>query len=188
MGSVKGRFSAAFLSLTLTGALLFSQQQPPAPRSQAELNFSDNKRIVVNYGRPFRHGRSIFGGLVPYGKVWGAGAGPATSLTTEVFLQIDEVTVPPGKYSLYALPSREDWILILSQKTGQPSTAYPEGYDFARFKMKKRELSETADQLTITLEPHGSKRGAMRLKWEKTEVWIDFAEKEPYEVKEDDAS
>lgn len=114
--------------------------------------------------------------------------GQATSFSTDTPLQIDEVTIPPGHYSLYVLPSQKAWILIISQKSGQPGLPYPKGYDFARLKMKKQELSAPVEQLTFSFDYHGPTGGAMKLTWGRTEAWIDFKEKENLQPDEGDAS
>src|SRR5262250_179274 len=107
------RLKALLLSI-ITITLLHGQQS--RPRAQAELVFRDKKKVAVEYGRPARTNRPIFGRVVRYGKIWSPGAGQATSFSTDTPIQIDEVTVPPGHYSLYLLPSEKDWVLIISQK------------------------------------------------------------------------
>ena len=65
------------------------------------------------------HGRQIFGGLVPYDKVWRAGANQATLLHTDLDLTIGSLAVPKGDYSIYILPEEKQWTLIINTQTGQ---------------------------------------------------------------------
>ncbi|HEX6502545.1 MAG TPA: DUF2911 domain-containing protein [Terriglobales bacterium] len=161
-------------------------QESPSNRNQAEFRFADGKRVKVDYGKPST--APAFGGAVPYGKIWGPGFGRATSLTTDVPIQIDEVVVPPGVYSIYMLPSEGDWTLILSQKAGQSAASYPQGWDFARIKMKKRSLSEPVGQLTILFSSHGPGGGAMKIRLGGTELWVNFEEQLNANQGEGDAS
>ena len=179
-------FTRVLITALITVALLPAQQA--APRAQAELIFRDKKKVTVDYGRPTRAKRPVFGNVVRYGRIWSPGAGQATLFSTDTPLQIDEVTVPPGHYSLYVLPTDTDWILIISQKNGQPGLPYPKGYDFARVKMKKHELTIPVEQLTFSFDYHGPTGGAMKLMWDRTEAWVDFKEKENVPADEGDAS
>lgn len=179
---------ALYLSLFLTGAAMSGTRSVQSARAEASFSFADGKRVRVLYGRPAAGGQQIFGGLVPFDKIWAPGAGQATRLTTDVPIQIDEVTVPPGSYSLYILPSQRDWILILSQKTGQAANAYPKGYDFAHLRLRKRNLAESVDPFTIVFDSHGPGAAAMKFRWGNTEVWVNFQETQSPANAEGDAS
>ncbi len=76
---------------------------PPA-KASVELG---GKQVTIDYNTPSMRGRKIFGGLVPYDKVWRTGANPATTLKTAVDLKIGTATVPAGTYTLYTLPIRD---------------------------------------------------------------------------------
>ena len=84
------------------GAAKKPMLSPPA-KASVEL---DGKQITIDYNAPFMRGRKIFGGLVPYDKVWRTGANPATTLKTAVDLKIGTATVPAGTYTLYTFPPR----------------------------------------------------------------------------------
>ncbi len=75
--------------------------------------------ITVNYGSPSVKGRKIWGGLVPYDKVWRTGANEATIFTTSQAIKIGEKTLPAGKYSLYTIPGEKEWKVIFNSQTGQ---------------------------------------------------------------------
>jgi hypothetical protein len=158
------------------GSFLCGQTPAHLPRQRASFGFADGKGVSVEYGPLSAPRQKIFGAVVPYGKIWGAGGGQATSLATNVFLQIDNVVVPPGTYSIYLLPSAGDWLLILNQKIGQSADTYPAGYDFARIKTKKRLLGQPVDPFTILFKTHGPGAGAIKFRWGDTEVWVNFQE------------
>ena len=102
---------------------LTAQAQKPSPAAETSVTIN-GKKIAIKYSAPSVRGRKIFGGLVPYGEVWRAGANEATSLTTEANLDINGLKVPAGNYTLYVLPEANQWQLIVNKQTGQWGTVY----------------------------------------------------------------
>lgn len=76
-------------------------------------------KINVFYNRPFKKGREIFGGLVPFGEVWRTGANEATTFETNLELNIEGKTLPRGKYSIWTIPGPETWTVIFNAEFGQ---------------------------------------------------------------------
>src|SRR5438874_10472947 len=97
----------------------------PSPAAQAQCQFADGKTIRVDYSSPRAKGRKIYGGLVPYGKVWRAGANEATTFVTDTDVNVGGKTVPAGSYTMFAIPAEDKWTLVISKKTGEWGTAYP---------------------------------------------------------------
>src|SRR5262245_21771913 len=79
----------------------------------------DNATITVFYNRPYKKGREIFGGLVPYDKVWRTGANEATTFETTADLVIKGKTLKAGKYSLWTIPNPDTWTIIFNSEYGQ---------------------------------------------------------------------
>jgi hypothetical protein len=75
--------------------------------------------ITINYSSPSVKGRKIWGGLVPYDKVWRAGANEATIFETSKAIKVEGKELPAGKYSLFATPGEKEWTIILNSETGQ---------------------------------------------------------------------
>ncbi|MCC8425624.1 DUF2911 domain-containing protein [Mucilaginibacter sp. UR6-11] len=75
--------------------------------------------ISINYGAPSVRGRKIFGGLLPFGKTWRAGANEATTFTTNKDVKIGGKTLPAGKYSLFATPGEKEWKIIFNSQLGE---------------------------------------------------------------------
>ena len=95
------------------------------------------KKISVEYGRPYKKGRKIFGGLEPLGKVWRTGADEATTFTTEADLMVGEIHVPAGTYSLFTIPDDGKWTLVLNKTAKQwGAFEYDQGQDLGRTPMK----------------------------------------------------
>ena len=77
---------------------------------------TDALDLEVKYCRPFKKGRQVFGGLVPYGEVWRTGANEATTFRTGHELDFDGTRVPAGTYTLWTIPGPKEWKVILNSK------------------------------------------------------------------------
>ena len=169
-----------FSILVLASSLTFAQQDKskrPSPPAQAGCKFSDGKTIHIDYSSPRMKGRKVFGGLVPYGQVWRAGANEATTLISDTALSVGGKDVPAGSYTLFTLPNEDKWTLIISKKTGEWGVPYPgEGDDFARVDMQASKLGSPLENFTITLNPKGN-ACTMQMDWETTRASIDLTQK-----------
>ena len=77
------------------------------------------KKISVEYYAPSARGRKIMGGLVPFGQVWCTGANYATAITSEAPLQMGDLKLPKGSFSIWTLPTEKEWTLIINKETGR---------------------------------------------------------------------
>jgi len=174
------------LSALLLGAALSARAQQasaandwgkklPSPPAKAHVELK-GKLVTIDYNTPFMRGRKIFGGLVPYDKVWRTGANPATTLKTEINLKIGDLTVPAGTYTLYSLPSEGTWKLIVNKQTGQWGTIYNQDQDLGRTDMTKGPTpASPVEQFAIKFEKtHGGKT-ELHLVWENTDVYVPVA-------------
>ena len=144
-----------------------------SPRDSVKTVFA-GKTVAVNYGRPSARGRKIIGGVVPYNQIWRTGANEATTFTTEVDLLLGGVTIPRGTYSLYTVPSRISWQLVVNKEVGQSGLVYHKQLDLARVKLQKARLKDYVERLTISIEKVSSNSGALKLAWERTALTIPF--------------
>lgn len=136
----------------------------------------DGATIRITYGRPYMRGRRIFGGLVPYGRIWMPGADEATIFQTDRALRFSNtITVPAGSYSLYTMPSPRHWQLIINRQTGQWHTEYNPAMNLARISMKIEPLSPPVEQLLIRAVPRAGGGGTLELAWERTLVSVAFS-------------
>ena len=133
------------------------------------------KKIQVDYGAPSMRGRKIMGDLVPYGEVWCAGANDATTLITSADLEIAGLKVPKGSYTLWTIPGKTEWTLIVNKQTGQWHTEYDPSRDLGRVKINVKSLSAPVERFRIELAAAGANQGRMSLIWEKTEAWAPFS-------------
>src|SRR5438445_13048156 len=120
-------FVVFLLSFTLIAVAQQDKSKRPSPPGSAECKFPDGKTITVDYSSPRAKGRKIFGGLVPYGEVWRAGANEATTFVTTTDVMVGGTHVPAGSYTIFAIPNKDKWTFVVSKKTGEWGTAYQIG-------------------------------------------------------------
>jgi Protein of unknown function (DUF2911) len=167
------------LSVSLVVASFSIAEEKPrvSPHETVTANI-DGSDVTIVYGRPYTKDpkggtpRKIWGELVPFGKVWRAGADEATLLTTKETFDIGGTTVPAGTYSLFVLPESGGAKLIVNKQTGQWGTKYDEKQDLARIDMKKEAADKQVDQFTITIEKNPAGGGTLRLAWENTQYSV----------------
>jgi hypothetical protein len=134
--------------------------------------------VWVDYSRPQKRGRQIFGNVVPWNTVWRTGANAATQLNTPVELVIGGATVPAGKYTLWTLPTPSGWKLIINKQTGQWGTEYHPEQDLVRVDAKVEAVPTTVEQFVIAFEPIGAAAPtAITFTWDKTRVSVPVAKK-----------
>jgi Protein of unknown function (DUF2911) len=162
---------------TLTAIMVAQGKNPASPPGETTLKFDDGKTVTIQYSRPSMRGREIFGGLVPYDQVWRTGANAATSLKTDVDLNIGGANVPAGSYTLYTLPGKTSWKLIINKQTGQWGTVYSQSQDLARVDMKVGQLPSALEQFTISFDKTGGSAATLKLEWASTIASVDMKEK-----------
>jgi hypothetical protein len=130
--------------------------------------------VRVTYSRPAKKDREVFGGkLVPYDKVWRFGANEATEIKFFKEVKIDGKKVKAGVYSLFAIPTADEWTIILNSETDiWGDYDYKEVKDVMRFKVKTKSLTETLENLSIVFTKSETKGADMHIGWDKTGVTI----------------
>jgi hypothetical protein len=181
--------AAAAIVLSATPQLL-AQQKRVSPHETIS-SVVDGNRVTVVYGRPYTKDpksgepRKIWGGLVPYGKVWRTGADEATLFITQQDIQLGDATIPAGAYTLWTLPNEDGSAkLIINKQVGQwgqdykdMKKVYDEAKDQARVDLKKESAEKPVDQFTISVGKNPEGGGILKLMWENTVYSV------PYTVK-----
>jgi hypothetical protein len=150
------------------------KQERKSPHEESAFTVG-GKKITINYGRPYKRGRVIFGGLEPWGKVWRTGADEATIFTTEGDLMVGSLHVAAGSYSLFTIPNESEWTLILNKTVKQwGAFKYDQAMDYGRTAMKVQKVASPMEQLTINIEPKSAKEGTLRIAWDDTVATADI--------------
>jgi hypothetical protein len=107
----------------------------------------------VIYSRPKKEGRTIFGGLIEYGKVWRLGANEATEIEFYKPVSIGGKKIAKGRYTLYAIANDSTWTFIINKETDTwGSFQYDAAKDVVRAEAPVQKISETVESLAMTFE------------------------------------
>jgi hypothetical protein len=170
--------AAGCLTLGLMAAVGSAQMDKASrlsPAAKASCALADGKTVTVDYSSPRAKGRKIFGGLVPYGEVWRAGANDATTFVSTTDLMVGGTHVPAGSYTIFAIPNKDKWTLVISKKTGEWGIPYPGAdSDLARIDMKASTLPSVVENFTIAFDKTAG-GCALRMDWETTRASLDIS-------------
>jgi len=153
-------FLSAFVSFTAC-----AQQPAASPRAKATGKVG-NATITIDYGQPSVKGRKIFGDLVPYAKVWRAGANEATVFETDSDIKVDGKPLAKGKYGFFAIPGEKEWVIIFNKTWNQwGSFRYKQEEDVLRITVPAKAATGMTEAMTFKVE-----NGKVQLAWENTMV------------------
>jgi hypothetical protein len=136
------------------------------------------KAVKVCYGRPSLRGRRMLGGeAVPYGQVWRTGANEPTMIHTTGPITLAGLKVPAGTYSLYTVPGKGEWEIIVNRSTTQwgEESNYTDAVkkqELGRAKVKPEIIATPVETFTIRPQPASGDAKALVLEWEQTRVRI----------------
>jgi hypothetical protein len=154
-----GRLDLAAIAQTMkpTGVL--------SPRATAYASFAQGP-ILINYSSPAVRGRTVWGGtLVPFDSIWRTGANEATHLATSKAIQLGDMTLAPGLYTLWTQHTRTGTSLIVNRQVGQWGTQYNSANDIGRVAMQLADAPQHVEDFTITVRSLGQGRGAFDFAW-----------------------
>jgi hypothetical protein len=182
---------AAFACSAAPEAAELGAQQPgvacaPSPRMPVAGRASPYDSATVSlggaqakvcYGRPSARGREIFGGLVPYDTLWRTGANEPTIVHLPVAAEIAGIRLDPGSYSLYTVPGRQSWTVVLNRSTSQwghesQYNAAVRAQEVGRATAAAERIEAPVETFTIRAEPAGDRAAELLLEWENTRVRI----------------
>src|SRR5262249_17691921 len=127
--------------------------------------------ITVNYHRPLVNSRKIWGGLVPYGKVWRTGANENTTIEFSDAVSVEGKPLAKGIYGLHMIPNPDSWTVIFSKtNTAWGSYSYDQKEDALRVDVKPKPLAQNDEALEFEFEDLKPTSTAVTMKWEKLGV------------------
>jgi hypothetical protein len=156
----------AFIATTLASTPSCAQGGKKSPHDTVSV-----KDITVTYGRPYKKGREIFGGLEKYGQVWRTGADQATEITFAKDVTFGGKPVKAGTYTLFTIPNENEWTIILNSQLKQWGA-----YEYDKHKDKDvlqvtvpvKKLDKVVEQHTIRFTPEND----MIIEWDQTQVTV----------------
>ncbi len=148
-----------------------------SPMDLASYRNQDDEVVArVIYSRPQRRDREIFGKLVPYGQVWRTGANEATELTLYKDMEVADVNVEAGTYTLYSIPDEKEWTVILNKKTHTwGAYEYAEEDDAVRINVPVRNSSKPIENLSMAFEgDEDNSKANLLIGWDTKYVKVPF--------------
>jgi hypothetical protein len=170
------------LSIIALGLLLYSVlvenvfSPRLSPKDTAKISLNDLD-IKVEYNRPAKRERDIFGALVPFNKVWRTGANEATTFQTNKDLMIDGMLLKKGKYTLWSVPMKDSWKVMFNSRqyewgvNEKMEPMWDPNYDVMETEVDIQKIDETVEEFTIAFD---NKTGNLKLTmaWDNTLVEI----------------
>jgi Protein of unknown function (DUF2911) len=151
--------------------LAAEQASPDDQTASASCDFADGKEITVQYNTTVMSDKDL-----PHnGKVWMPGGSPLT-LFTQVALVLNHQELAVGAYSMYVIPNKKEWTLIVSRNVTNPKT-YDEKQDLVRAPMEIGGISGPPKQLQVSFAHVAPKQCSIRLYYETIGAFTDFNEK-----------
>ncbi len=122
-------------------------------------------KVTLEYGRPNVKEREIWGGLVPWGKVWRTGADEATTVSFSADVMIGGKKLAAGTYSLFTIPGKDEWTFVFNSVAKQWG-AYE--YDASKDALRVKATPQAAEHVeSMDFRIEGS---SVVLRWEKLAV------------------
>ncbi len=151
--------------LTMTVAIAGAQEKKASPAETTKGKIKD-ATVTINYGSPSVKGREIWGGLVPFGKIWRAGANEATTIETDKDLTVEGKTLPAGKYSIFIVPQKDVATVIFNSATGLKGTnGYNEKDDVLRVGVKPVATKDKTEKLVYKIN-----KDNITLSWDNWDI------------------
>lgn len=144
---------------------LLEPKPSPAATAKGKIGAAE---VAVNYSSPAVKGRAIWGGLVPYGQVWRAGANEATTVEFSQPVTVGGKALPAGKYGFFIIPTASQWTVIFNKVPNQwGAFKYDAKQDALRVPVTPRKAAAPAERLAYEVTPKG-----LVLRWENLEAPI----------------
>lgn len=171
------KYTFTFIGIFLWSSCCFSQRLKtptlsPFSKISQEIGLTE---VSLEYSRPSAKGRTIFGDLVPYGKVWRTGANASSKITFSEPARIGGKSIQPGTYALYTIPGNEVWTIIIHSNTKLRSLAgdaYNPEDDVFRFDVKSQRIDHYVETFTLQFSELGTNSFHLQLVWENTLINI----------------
>ncbi|MDN5203779.1 DUF2911 domain-containing protein [Fulvivirgaceae bacterium BMA10] len=171
MKNAMNRTLLMVVAMLFAATSAFAQIETPRPSPSAKFTQTVGLTdVTLDYSRPGIKGRTIFGDLVPYGKIWRTGANAATKISFSKDVTLEGNKVPAGDYALYTIPGETEWTVMIYKDLGLGGNVarYDEKNELVRFKVSTKELPWPMETFTIGVGNISDKSATIDILWEKT--------------------
>lgn len=174
---MKRSFFLCFIFL-LGSIALTSAQTITLPRVSPKASVSYTiglTEVEIHYSSPAVKGRPVWGSLVPYDKIWRAGANEATTIEFSTDVNMEGQTLRAGKYALFVIPGETEWTVIFNKKHDQwGAFGYEETDDALRIVVTPKMTEGMQERLTYTIHDMKMDMGYIKLAWENMRLYMRF--------------
>ena len=169
--------SLLFIPFLFVSILGFSQIKTPSASTSSKINqMVGLTEIIVEYSRPSKKGRDIFGNLVPFGKLWRTGANSSTKISFSSDVEINGEKIKEGKYSVFSIPNEDEWDIILYSDYDLWSV--PKDWDESKvifkssYKVSKLNSGNNIETFTISLNDITNNDANLIFAWDESYVKV----------------
>lgn len=145
----------------------------PVSKFEQKVGLTD---ITIQYSRPGKRDRLVFGDVVPFGEIWRLGANENTKITSSDAIIFGKDTVKAGTYAIYAKPEKESWTLFLYSET--TNWGVPDPWDSKKVvyetKLPVVQLNDVVETLTISIEKIENNGASLVIMWDKSKIALPF--------------
>ncbi|MCU0426932.1 MAG: DUF2911 domain-containing protein [Candidatus Kapabacteria bacterium] len=142
----------------------------PSPGAVSKATFGTTN-CSIDYSKPAKKGREVFGKLVPYGEVWRTGANEATSISFDKDVVVAGKPLKAGTYQLFTIPTADKWTIIFNSKSGQWGAFFhDEKSDVLRVEVPQSSSDEALESLALSFET--APETGLLIAWDKTRVFV----------------
>ncbi|MBN8697234.1 MAG: DUF2911 domain-containing protein [Bacteroidetes bacterium] len=170
---MKNILSAAAIAVMSIGSVNAQQLKVPAPSPLQTLKQAFAlSEITIEYSRPSVKGRTIYGDVVPFGKVWRTGANSSTKITFGEDVKVEGKDVAAGTYAIYSIPNKDSWEIMLYKDLtlGGNVAEYKAENEVVKVKVTPTALSNKVETFSINVADITANTCAIELVWDKTRV------------------
>ena len=155
-----------------------AQVQAPAPSPAAKIEQTVGLTdISIAYSRPQVKGRTVFGDLVPYGKMWRTGANKAVQFSASTDIMVEGKELKAGNYALFTVPNKDNWDIVFYEETeiwGTPRE-WVDSLEALRVNVKTMALNDNVESFTISIDNVvESKKAQVSISWATTKVMFNI--------------
>ena len=163
--------SRVLATAALCVAAAAARGQEPTRRSQLGVvtQYVAGAKLEVLYRRPVARGRTLFGGLVPFGKIWTPSADSAARFSTSAPITVNGAHLAAGSYSVWAIPDSVSWTLVFNGMPAVFHLSYPSGHDVLRVKATPTH-GEHVESLEFSFPMIDADSARLELRWGSTVV------------------
>jgi hypothetical protein len=163
---------SCFASLASAQPALELPSPSPKARTEQRVGLTD---ISIDYSSPGVKGRKIWGPVVPYDKVWRAGANAPTKLTVSRDFSFAGTQVKAGSYSLFMTPGKASWTVMLNTDLTVSQDEHDAKKDVATITVKPIALPVLRERLRYTFDDTQDGATMLALEWERVRIQVPIA-------------